>query len=300
MAELLDHAEHVVPAPGVQAGRVLAQLPEDLVHLERSQDRLDQHGRPDRSRGRTPARPPRGRRRRSRGAPRDGSRASAGRGTGPRPCPGAAARCGRGRDRSRRGSPRPARRRARDGAPRGASPGAARAVSRPRRSAGSACRGVSSSIVPSIASVRFAWPSSMLAQVGEFASSKSAMNMRAPELRALITIFRSVGPVISTRRSRSGSGTGSIVQSPSRISRVSGRKSGSSPAASRCCCSARVASSSRRRGPKRPSSSSTNAVASSVRTPSTPVSLSRRARPGPRLGAARGRVRRPARSPRAP
>ena len=34
----------------------------------------------------------------------------------------------------------------------------------------------------------------MFAQVGEFASSKSAMNMRAPELSALITIFRSVGP----------------------------------------------------------------------------------------------------------
>src|SRR5437763_15699941 len=33
----------------------------------------------------------------------------------------------------------------------------------------------------------------MLLQVGEFASSKSAMNMRAPELRALTTIFRSVG-----------------------------------------------------------------------------------------------------------
>jgi len=46
------------------------------------------------------------------------------------------------------------------------------------------------------------------------------MNTRAPELRALITIFRSVGPVISTRRSRSGSGTGSIVQSRSRLPRL--------------------------------------------------------------------------------
>ena len=33
-----------------------------------------------------------------------------------------------------------------------------------------------------------------LAQVGEFESSKSAMNTRAPELSALITILRSTGP----------------------------------------------------------------------------------------------------------
>ncbi len=38
-------------------------------------------------------------------------------------------------------------------------------------------------------------------QVGEFASSKSAMKTLAPELSALITILRSTGPVISTRRS---------------------------------------------------------------------------------------------------
>ena len=46
--ELLDHAEDVVPAARVQAGRVLAQLVEDLVHLERGEDRLDQDGRLDR------------------------------------------------------------------------------------------------------------------------------------------------------------------------------------------------------------------------------------------------------------
>lgn len=34
--------------------------------------------------------------------------------------------------------------------------------------------------------------------VGDDESSKSAMNTFAPELRALISIFRSVGPVIST------------------------------------------------------------------------------------------------------
>ena len=41
----------------------------------------------------------------------------------------------------------------------------------------------------------------MLSQVGELASSKSAMKPLAPEFSALMTILRSVGPVISTRRS---------------------------------------------------------------------------------------------------
>ena len=68
-----------------------------------------------------------------------------------------------------------------------------------------------------------------LAQVGELESSKSAMNTRAPELSALITILRSTGPVISTRRSAISSGVGATRQSPARMSAVSGRKSGSSP-----------------------------------------------------------------------
>ena len=51
VAELLDDAEDVVPAAGVEPARVLAELVEDLVHLERGEDRLDQHGRPDRAAG---------------------------------------------------------------------------------------------------------------------------------------------------------------------------------------------------------------------------------------------------------
>ena len=47
--ELLDDAEDVVPAAGVQPGGVVAQLVQDLVHLERGQDRLDQHRRADRA-----------------------------------------------------------------------------------------------------------------------------------------------------------------------------------------------------------------------------------------------------------
>ena len=53
--------------------------------------------------------------------------------------------------------------------------------------------------------------------VGEFASSKSAMKTFAPELRPLITILRSTGPVISTRRSAISSGNGATRQSDSRI-----------------------------------------------------------------------------------
>src|SRR5262249_24179668 len=49
--EVLDEADDVVPAPAVESGRVLAQFPEDLVHLERGEDGLDQHRRPDRAPG---------------------------------------------------------------------------------------------------------------------------------------------------------------------------------------------------------------------------------------------------------
>ena len=42
-AEFLDDAEDIVPAPGVEAGGVLAQLEEDLFHLHGAEDRLDQH-----------------------------------------------------------------------------------------------------------------------------------------------------------------------------------------------------------------------------------------------------------------
>ena len=63
-------------------------------------------------------------------------------------------------------------------------------------------------------------------QVGEFESSKSAMNIFAPELSALITIFRSTGPVISTRRSCSSAGTGATRQSPSRTSSCLGEEVG--------------------------------------------------------------------------
>ena len=42
--ELLDDAEDVIPAAGVEARGVVPQLVQDLVHLECGQDGLDQHG----------------------------------------------------------------------------------------------------------------------------------------------------------------------------------------------------------------------------------------------------------------
>jgi hypothetical protein len=106
----------------------------------------------------------------------------------------------------------------------------------------------SCSIVPRIASARFTWPPIMFVHVGELESSKSAMKPEAPELRALMTIFRLVGPVISTRRFCSASGSGAIVQSPSRTACEPARKSSVPPASSSFWRSTRAASSSRRVG----------------------------------------------------
>ena len=53
VSELLDDREDVVPAARVEPGRVVAELVQDLLHLERREDRLDEDGRLDR-----PARDP--------------------------------------------------------------------------------------------------------------------------------------------------------------------------------------------------------------------------------------------------
>ncbi len=49
MAEDLGETENVIPAAVVESDRVLAQLVEDLVHLECGGNRLDQYRHPDRS-----------------------------------------------------------------------------------------------------------------------------------------------------------------------------------------------------------------------------------------------------------
>ena len=47
VAEVLDDAEQVVPAAGIEPGGVVAELVEDLLHLESGRDGLDQHRGPD-------------------------------------------------------------------------------------------------------------------------------------------------------------------------------------------------------------------------------------------------------------
>lgn len=44
VAELLDDAEDIIPATAVQAGAVIAQLIDDLVHLKGGENGLDKHG----------------------------------------------------------------------------------------------------------------------------------------------------------------------------------------------------------------------------------------------------------------
>ena len=118
------------------------------------------------------------------------------------------------------------------------------------------------------ASCRVTWPPTTLRQCGVLASSRSASHTRAPELRALIAIFGSVGPVISTRRSRRSAGAGATVQSDSRTSAVSGRKSSRPVRAISSRRLRRAASSSSRRSSKRASRSATKASASGVSTSS--------------------------------
>ena len=98
-------------------------------------------------------------------------------------------------------------------------------------------------------------------QVGLRASSKSAMKTFAPEFRALIIIFGSAGPVISTRRSSRSAGAGATRQSPARTSAVAGRKSGSRPAAISAWRAVRRRSSACRSPLNRRSRSATKATA---------------------------------------
>ena len=207
-AELLDAAEQVVPAPGVQAGGVLAQLVQDLVHLERGQDRLDQDRRPDR---------PDGQPERLLGMPEDVV-----------PEARLEVRFELGQVEVRAAAPARASSRALWKTNRPKSNSEAE-IGPPSTSTwrSSRCqpRGRTTSVAISSLS-RYALPSglsnverppdglgrsrpgrrSTLAQVGESESSRSAMNTRAPEFRALIIIFGSAGPVISTRRSARSAG----------------------------------------------------------------------------------------------
>jgi hypothetical protein len=90
------------------------------------------------------------------------------------------------------------------------------------------------SMVRSSASLRLSWPLTTFSQAGVLASSRSASHTFAPEFIALMVILRSVGPVISTRRStRPGAGGATCHESSSRTERVSSRKPRFPPSASR-------------------------------------------------------------------
>ena len=109
-------------------------------------------------------------------------------------------------------------------------------------------------------------PSRTLFQVGVEESSQSAMNTRAPEFRALIIILRSVGPVISTRRSAKSSGGGDTFQFPSRTGLVSSKKSGLEPDSKSACRILRAASSSFRSSRNSLTRLAIKSVASGVKT----------------------------------
>ncbi|CVM40473.1 Uncharacterised protein [Streptococcus pneumoniae] len=99
-----------------------------------------------------------------------------------------------------------------------------RSVSSRSRSRYSLPSGEVKSIWSRIASNRLTCPSSIRSQDGVEESSKSASQPEAPELRALIVIFRSTGPVISTRRScRPGASGATRQESSSRTRRVDRR-----------------------------------------------------------------------------
>jgi hypothetical protein len=122
------------------------------------------------------------------------------------------------------------------------------------------------SIFRSSASIRLSWPVTMLSHSGVFASSKSASHTLAPELSALIVIFLSVGPVISTRRSTSPGAGGATRQDGSALmSLVSSRKSSMPPADSSSWRRARAARSPARRGPSSRCSLAIRASAPGVR-----------------------------------
>jgi hypothetical protein len=123
------------------------------------------------------------------------------------------------------------------------------------------------------ASMRLICPVIWFDQVGELASSKSAMNTFAPEFRALMIILRSTGPVISTLRSSRSAGSFATFQSPALTEAVSGRKSHPSAVSKPFARARRAARSSSTRPPKVLTSDSTKASAAGVSTVSKPGSI---------------------------
>ena len=125
--------------------------------------------------------------------------------------------------------------------------------------------GSSSVMVLFTASFRFCCPSIMLSQVGEVLSSKSAIKVLAPEFNALITIFLSTGPVISTRLSVKSFGTGAACQLLSLMLLVSKGKVGNTPLSNWICCALRASKSSNRLALKFSCKAVKKSMASSVK-----------------------------------
>ncbi len=233
---VLMQREDVVPAAAVERHDVVAQLVQDLVHLERGPQRLDQHRDLDRLlrnlqrvlrvvEDRVPQ-------------PRLEVRlhlrqveVRAGAVLEQRPW-----RCGRStgaKSTMPPGAGLPSIRRCFSRA--GASRADARSAWRSRwLSLYSLPSGEVKSILRRTASRRLIWPSIISSQVGLAESSKSAMKHFAPELSALMIILRSTGPVISTRRSCRSAGMPAIFHLPLRTFSVSLRKPGSLPASIGC------------------------------------------------------------------
>ena len=267
IAEVLDDAEQVVPAARVEACRMVAQLVEDLVHLEGGRDRLDEHGGADRP-------------------VRDAELLlRVGEDVVPQPClevglhlrqvdvRAAAALEELG------GVVEEVEAEVDEGGHHGPAlhldvrlvevpaPG-------PRNDDGYAV-GVLERVVLALRGGELDGPANGVTQVDlaaddvvpvrVLASSRSASQTLAPEFRALIAILRSVGPVISTRRSAKLSGMGATVQSPARTSAVSGRKSRRPVSAIVARRLTRACSSSSRRAPNRVCRSARNSSASGVR-----------------------------------
>ena len=51
ISEPLDTTEDIIPSAAIEAGRMIFEFVEDLIHLKRRQDRLDQHSRSNRTAG---------------------------------------------------------------------------------------------------------------------------------------------------------------------------------------------------------------------------------------------------------
>ena len=114
----------------------------------------------------------------------------------------------------------------------------------------------------------------MFSHSGVFASSKSASHTFAPEFSALIVIFASVGPVISTRRSTNPGAGAATCHEPTRVFEVSAKKSSVPPELISACLTTRASSSANRRARNLRSKAATNRTAAGVKISSRPTKLS--------------------------